>query len=181
MTVDQLFALRNAAAEMRDLQIEIENLEDRLQQSKRKLKLLQREQLPDMMDIAGVDQIGLPAADNLPAYDLILKPYIHANISAQWPPERQAEALQALTEAGHGSLIRTQIHIHLPRGYHDLVADMLNLLREKYNVSAEVRETVHSSTLTAFVKDAITNNQPLPPFEVIGADVGRIAQLKERK
>lgn len=178
---DKLDIVRNAAAAMLAQQLEVRDLEERLEAAKRRFDYMQFEQLPDMMDSVGLDRIGLPATDNRPAADLVLKPYYRASIPVAWSPERQAEAFAALTELGHDHLIKTVIHISLLRGEHELVAKILTLLREHFNIHADVRESVHAATLTAWLRTQFEAHKPLPPLDVIGAVVGRIAQIRERK
>jgi hypothetical protein len=173
--------LRQTAVELRDLDITIKDLEERLGLAKRQMRELQFETLPNMMDNIGMDRIGLPAKDNMPAYDLILEPYIHANISANWPPEKRAAAFAALEASGNGDLIKTQLRINLARGEHELAAAIVDFLRLQYQINPEVTETVHHQTLTAWLREQFENGKPVPDLETIGARVGRIAELKPRK
>lgn len=178
---DHLRRVRTAAANLRELAHRISDLEDRLYHAKQDMQHLQHEQLPDLMDIAGIDRIGLPAADNFPACDVVLNPYFHANISTKWSPERQATAFDALTESGNGDLIKCQIHISLPRGERELAAKILATLQNYYGISAELKEFVHNATLTAWLREQWEAHRPTPALDLIGATVGRIARLIERK
>ena len=170
-----------AAAELRDTDMAINELEERLAAARKRKNVLQFETLPAMLDNVGFDHIGLPAQDNIPAYDLMLQPYFHANIAANWAPERRAAAFAALEQNGDGDLIKTQLRISLPRGESELAAKIAELLRLNFNINPEITENVHHQTLTAWLQEQIENGQPLPDLETIGATVGRIARLKPRK
>lgn len=171
---------RNAAAQLRDTQLMIKDLEDRLTAARRELNTLQFETLPAILDNLGVDRIGLPAHDNLPAFDLTLAPYIKAVIPASWPEEKRAAAFTALTAFGHEDLIKTEITAALPRGQHQLAAQIVADMRA-HGTEPAVSEQVHHGTLTAWVAQRLETHQPLPDLETIGATVGRIARLKERR
>ena len=176
---DQLQALRAKAQELRTLQLTIADTEERLDQMRSQLKQLQFTTLPDMMDVVGVDHIGLPAQDNLPACDLVLSPYYRANVAASWTEERRTRAFAALTEANAGDLIATEIKLTLPRGQPGLTQKVLSTLVTKFGLTAIAYQAVHHGTLTAWVREQFESHRPLPPLDLIGASIGRIAELKE--
>jgi len=171
----------HAAAQLyRDLLKEKADLEERLRTVNSQLKNYMHERLPDLMDMAGIDRIGLPAQGNSAACDLTLTPFYSANIASNWSSEQRQAAFTALTEFGHENLIKTEITVELPRHERALAARILRSL-ERFPVSTTVHETVHHKTLTAWLKEQFEGRRPLPPLDVIGASVGRVVNLKERK
>jgi hypothetical protein len=178
---DERFSYARATAMMlRDLQLAVTDLEERLKEAQRQVRTLQFETLPAILDNLGVDRIGVPAHNNMPAYDLILTPYYKANIRADWPPAARAAAFQALVDLGHEDLIKTEITATLPRGQHQLAAQIVEDIRDN-GVEPAVSEQVHHQTLTAWLTARLEAHEPVPDLEVIGATVGRIARLKERR
>ena len=178
---ERIIAARVKAQEAVELANQIKELEDQLATVKRQHLNVIFDQLPALMDAAGVDRLGLPAHGNYPAMNVELTPYYKANIAAGWPEEKRQAAFTALTELGHEDLIKTEITIAVPRGEHHIVQDLLDMIACDYGLAGRAAESVHSSTLSAWLREQIEANNPLPPLDVIGATVGRIAQIKERK
>jgi hypothetical protein len=180
ITTATLNAVTRKAHEARDLELEAEDLERRLKDTKQALRSIYHEELPTLMDQAQTDRIGVPAEGNMPAYDLRLSPFYRAVIPANWSPEQRANAFQALTDLGHADLIKTEVTIMLPRerreDYHKLT-DALAAL----NLTPDIKETVHWKTLTAWLQEQFEHGNPLPPLEAIGAEVGRVVKMTERK
>jgi hypothetical protein len=176
----QLTLVRETAQQLRDLELRIQTLEQALEEAQSAAHTMRFETLPDLMDQAGVDRVGLPQAGNLPACDLQLTPFYVANIAAAWPEEKRASAFLALAELGHEDLIKTEITVQLPRNERRQAQRIIAAL-ENFSVPVRIKESVHPQTLTAWLKEQFERHNPLPPLEVIGATIGRIARLKERK
>lgn len=170
---------RRKAKEAKELTLVVEELEQRLAEASGQLHLLLSVELPDLMDEAGIDHIGVPAEGNYPAFDAKLKPDIRANIAANWPPEKRQEAFNWLDKNGHGDLIKTTFEIYIPREDRKLAKKIRTTLK-KLKVTPEVTEAVNHQTLSAWLREMISDKK-LPPLEIIGGYVGRIVKLKERK
>jgi hypothetical protein len=142
---------REAAAKYRDLLQQKADLHERLRRIGAQVDNLCKHELPDLMDQAGVDSIGLPANGNSPACDLTLVPFFNANISADWPEDKKRAAFDALKDYGHEELIKANISIALARHDHALLAGIIRAL-EPFAVDKVVREAVHHKTLTAWLQ-----------------------------
>jgi hypothetical protein len=175
-----LNAVATKAAEARDLEHEISDLEERLKDRKAALRTIYHTELPELLDQAQTDRVGIPASGNMPAVDLRLTPYYNANIWAGWPPERRDAAFKALTDLGHGDLIKTEITVTIPRAERETAQKLINNLTH-LGYDPQIRQSVHFKTLTAWLKEQFEHGNPLPPLEVIGAEVGRVVKLIERK
>src|SRR6516164_4245209 len=112
---DKLAVIRDHARLARQLELDRQDLEARLNQTKANLHRMYTETLVNLMDELGIDRIGIPAEGNLPAADLVVAPFYSANIPTGWPPERREAALQALTLLGHEDLIKTLVSIQFNR------------------------------------------------------------------
>lgn len=170
-----------AAQRLYEVQLMIKDLEERLTAARNELNALQFETMPTILDSLGVDRLGVPERNNMPAFDLTLAPYCRAAIPANWPPEKRAAAFAALTEFGHEDLIKTEITTALPRGYHAMAMQQIVDSIRAQGVEPSINENVHHGTLTAWVSSRLEAHQPLPDLETIGASVGRIVKLKERR
>lgn len=175
-----LQAVAAKASEARDLELEIKDVEQHLKDLKSKLHSIYTVDLPNLMDAAHTDRVGLPTMDNLPAVDLKLTPYYRANIEAGWSPERRAAAFAALEELGSEDLIKTKISLLIPREERHRVAPIVDSLRQQ-GYSPHVESSVHWKTLSSWLQEQYERGNPVPPLETIGADVGRIVKLTERK
>lgn len=175
----------SALVELRDMGRDLARLDTLIEQHERKLKELktQRHELvfrtiPDLMDAAGTDRVGIPE-DNA---DLVVEPYFKAVL----PEEHAAEAAQWLDERGHGDMIRTVVSVDFSPGEREHAHNVMTLISSYFRGrNIEQREpvaknTIHWKTLTAFVKDETLKGNPIP-WETLGAEVGRQARVKARK
>lgn len=175
--------LKNAAIEARDCSQELIDAEERVKVLKQKLNNLYQKILPDMMDEAGVDHIGLAAEGNSPAIDFKLRPFYSAAIASKWDDRKKAEAFDYLESVGASDLIKTQITINLPKGETEMANDILKMLSE-IDVMANISQTVHPQTLTAWLRELVETNNTIPSqsdLEKIGGTVGRVVKPVERK
>lgn len=173
---DKLEALRQVVREHRDITAHLEYLEAEVKAARKKKWEIEFKKLPDMFHEAGVDKVGLAAEGNHPAYDAVLAPYYHANI----PANQKSEAFQWLEEEGHGDIIKTVIKVELGRGDR-AIATAVEAVLEKMNVDYSSDLGVPWNTLTAWLKEQIEKHNKVPPLSLIGATVGNIVKLKERK
>lgn len=177
---DRLDVLRDALRGVRDDQKWIADTDELLRQRRAVLFKKLHEDLPELFDDAGVDMLGLEPEGNLPGYDTKVKPYTHASISAEWPPEKQAAAFKALADKKADDLIKTIITIEFGRGERKKAKKVEATLR-KAHVPFTTRLGVPWNTLTAWIKERMAKGLPMPPLDTIGATVVRVVELKERK
>lgn len=173
--------IERSVAEARDLEKEIEDIQNTLKEKNVKLYELYHVTLPDLMMAANVDTLGLPAKGNLPAVDAEMKPYYSANIAASWPEEKRAEAFEYLISLKAGDLIKADVIASYGRSK---IADAKKLaaqLSKKKGVSAVLKQAVHSQTLTAWLKEQVEKHNRTPNLEKIGGSVGQVVKLKARK
>lgn len=177
---DRLEGIRSHLRIARDTAKEILDTEARLKTLKEEQVTRLQKDLPDLFDEANIDKLGLPAEGNLPAYDCKLDPYYHASISADWPEEKRTLAFDYLAGAGAEDLVKSLIIIALPRGERK-TAKKVEAGLEKAGVPYVTKLDVPWNTLTAWVKEQVEKNKTLPKLDLIGATVGRVVKLKERK
>jgi hypothetical protein len=176
---DRLARVRERVRQLRDLEAEINDLEGRLSDLNKTYKSLTTQELVDLLQEAGIDHLGLPAEGNLPAYMATLSPYYGANIAASWDISRKQAAFDWLNDHGAGDLIKAQVTINLPRGELN-TALKLNEELQKKGFEPSFNMSVSHQTLTAFVREQLEKGEILP-LETLGANVGQVVKLKERK
>lgn len=179
-TEDRLRAIREVLRIARDKEREVMDLEERTKALKAEVLELKQKKLPDMFDEAKIDNLGLPAEGNLPPYDCKLTPYYHASIGADWDLERKAKAFAYLEECQAGDLIKSVYTISIPRGMRSYAKKVEAMLR-KAQVDYETGLSVPWNTLTAWIKERIEKHNTVPALEVLGATVGQVVNIKERK
>lgn len=177
---DRLEAIRVVLRRARDADREVSDLEARLKAVKAEVLDLKQKTLPDIYDAAGIDNLGLPAEGNLPAYDCALKPYYHANIGAEWPTEQRQAAFAYLEGHEAGDLIKSLYIVAVPRGKLALAKKVAAALA-KLKVEFTTKQDVPWNTLTAWLKEQVEKRNHTPDLDVLGATVGRVVNLKERK
>jgi hypothetical protein len=176
--------LRERTAYLRDLQLRIKDVELQLNALRAEARSIAERELVEMMNEAGTDQIGLPPSGNLPGMEAELRPYYSANIAAGWDEERREKAFDALASAGASDLIKTRITLDFPRDSRAAVIETAAWLKKHAKgASFTIKDSVHSSTLTAWVRECFEKGHTnmLPDLEVIGASTGWNVILKDRK
>jgi hypothetical protein len=172
--------IRERMRETRDREARVHDLKSVLSEETKALNAMKFEVLPELFAQAGIDNLGLPPEGNNPAYDFRLRNFTHASISAEWEPERKAEAYKVLETVGGKDLIKTEIYAFLPAGSRGLVKKAVAALK-KLGIVAEVESSVQWNTLTAFIKEATEKRGLILPLEKLGAQQGMIVEWKERK
>ena len=179
---DKLNTVRDCARKMRDTQLEIADLEEKLSQANKRLQHLRFTELPDLFAEAGVTSVGLEAEGNMPAYEVQVRPYYYANIRADWPEEKREEAFQLLSDLGHESVIATEVAVRFDRGDYKKAMDLIGKLSGDLGLHPSLRQSVPWNTLTALLKSEFEAGRGgAIPLDKLGATVGREARLKKEK
>jgi len=177
---DKLDQLRDECRRVRDDDAELADLEARLEEVKKRRTMRLRETVPDLMDQCGVPAITVAAEGNLPAVEIAIRPHYSANIAASWPDDKRRAAFDWLDANGAGDLIKTTVEMFFPRDRRDVALEAVEQLRGLGH-DVEVREAVASQTLTKWLSETHKAGGSLPPLELIGGFVGRIAAIKVLK
>lgn len=178
---DRLKLIQSKAAEARDLELEIKSAEERISELRNKLNELYSKTLPDMLEEAGLDHIGLPSSGNLPGVDYAIYPYYSAGIASSWSEEKREEAFDVLKRYKAEDLIKTTVTAKLPKGNIKL-ARQLVAAAKKLKIATDINLSVHKNTITAWLRDLYESGKSLPQsdLEKIAGSVGRVVRPKER-
>jgi len=162
----------------------ISDLELRLETARERREALVSVELPDYFTKVGQDRMGLPEF----GVDLVLENFVHANIAADWEPERREAAFSWLEDNGHGDMVKVQLTMLFPKTALELarwVQQALTALKlpkeyQKQTMPAsDILMTVPWNTLTAWAKDQIKQGAELP-LDTLGVTTGRIVKIKKR-
>ena len=178
---DKLVLLQQHAAKARDLELDIATFMEGIAQCKEQLKELQQDKMPSLMDELKIDRIGVPVNGNKPAMDYKLIQQISGSIAASWSAEKKQLAFDVLKKYKADSLIKTEVSAKLPKG-NLKQAKALVAAAKKLKITADLKQSVHAGTLTAWLKEIYEGGQTLPQsdLEKIGGWVGRIVKAEER-
>jgi hypothetical protein len=174
---DKLDKVRDMISRLRDTEMVVETLQQRVSEHKQTIKEIKEKTLVDLFDDAGIDRLGLPAQGNLPPYEVQLGEYYHANI----PDERQRDAYAYLTKTKNEDLIKTTFTVAF--GLRDAKsAAKFEALLKKSKVTYDKKQGVPWNTLTSWFR-VEHRRKPLPVkvMEILGASVGRVAKVVKQK
>lgn len=145
-----------AVAELAQQQIIMEHLvttlDDQLKKAKEGLRKLSEEIFPAKMFELGVAAFTLKDGSKI-----TVKPFYQASISE----EKRDQAHRWLEENGHGSLIKALVAVEFGKDSKEDQTKAFTLLAEAGFMPTK-KESVHSSTLKAFVKEQMESGKVLP-------------------
>ena len=123
----------------------IGNTEERLRKLKEQYRQLSEEDLPQKMTELGMQDLRLEDGSRI-TIDMFYATRINKN-------NRDA-AHEWLRAQGHGDIIKNQVSVSFGKGEDDTALETMTLL-EKEGLFPDQKESVHPSTLKAFVKERI--------------------------
>ena len=147
---------------------EVAELEADLKAKKEELRLTSEQELPDAMQAAGLTQIKLNSGENIS-----INEFYNAHISKA----NQEKAYEWLTANGHEGLIKNEVLLKFGREESLVVDETVSALQAR-GLSPQVRQSVHPSTLKAFVKEQFVSGNDIPT-EPFGIYIGTKATIKK--
>ena len=168
VTNKELNTVSNLANKQLKLATNVAELEAELKAKKEELRLTSEQELPDAMQSAGLTQITLSTGEKIS-----INEFYNAHISKA----NQEKAYEWLVSNGHEGLIKNEVLLKFGREESDVVDETVSALQSR-GLSPEVRQSVHPSTLKAFVKEQFTSGNDIPT-EPFGIYIGTKATIKK--
>ena len=168
VTNDELANVSSLAQKQINLTNEVSQIEDMLKAKKEELRLVQEQELPDALSEVGLTQIVLSSGEKIS-----LSEFYSAHISKA----NQQQAYQWLIENGHEGIIKNEVSLIFYRGESQIVDETVLALKSR-GLSPEVKQSIHPSTLKAFVKEQLTTGNDIPT-EPFGIYIGTKANIKK--
>jgi len=168
VTDGELTIVSDLANKQLKLATEVSELEADLKAKKEELRLTSEQELPDAMQQAGLTQITLSSGEKIS-----INEFYNAHISKA----NQEKAYEWLATNGHEGLIKNEVLLKFGREETEVVDQTVSALQSR-GLSPEVRQSVHPSTLKAFVKEQITTGNDIPT-EPFGIYIGTKATIKK--
>lgn len=161
-----------------DLDMEIAELNRQVEIKNGKLRELKEKDIPDLMAEVGITVVGVPGHDDMTCE---VVQFVHASI----PKSGEVEAFKWLEDNEHGDLIKNSLIVDFnkedaeaAKRIYDRVVQMV--AQEEISATPILKKGVHHMTLTAFVKEQLSEGQDVP-LATLGATVGNIAKFKEKR
>ena len=170
--VTDLNIVRKKAVELRDLYLQKADLEYQLKTNGEKIQDVERHELIDLFDNAGISSIAVDADGNHPAFVAKRSTVYGAKI----PDERNKEALNWFEAAGHGDLVKSLIVIMFGMQEHSERLRVMKLLTDAH-VQYGTKDSIHHMTLKAFVKTELQAGHVIP-MDLLGAYVFDEVKIK---
>lgn len=171
---DTLETLRQLARVARDLDMEIAELEEKLATKQDERRTLTEDTLPEKLAGIGMSSFTLEAEGNNPKCLFKLDHFAEANISPKWEPDKIRKAFDTLKKHNGEDLIKVEVVFRFPRGQREAAQNFARL-NNAYN--PDIKETVHHSSLGAWLREEIKSGRPTPDLEAIGARVGSTVKI----
>jgi|TARA_R110000772_G_scaffold78869_3_gene169010 hypothetical protein len=168
VTDGELSAVSNLANKQLKLTAEVFELEVGLKAKKEELRLTSERELPDAMQSAGLTQITLNNGEKISITE-----FYNAHISKA----NQEKAYGWLVSNGHEGLIKNEVLLKFGRDESGVVDETVSALQSR-GLSPQIRQSVHPSTLKAFIKEQLTSGNDIPT-EPFGIYIGSKATIKK--
>ena len=168
VTDGELSVVSNLANKQLKLAAEILKLEMGLKAKKEEFRLTSERELPDAMQSAGLTQITLSSGEQI-----AITEFYNTHISKA----NQEKAYDWLISNGHEGLIKNEVLLKFGREESEVVDETVSALQSR-GLSPQVRQSVHPSTLKAFIKEQLTSGNDVPT-EPFGIYIGSKATIKK--
>lgn len=161
---EKLSRLNNLCKSQFDLENKINELEQRLEDTKKELAKVSEHSIPELMDEIGISEFRMTNG-------LVVRvaPFFTGDT-------KDPESLIWLEENGHSDIIKGSITIPYPKGYDQDKLQAIAKVAEGLGLPVDNREEVHHSTIRSWIRDMIKSGSQFPK-ELFHVYVGRRTKL----
>ena len=150
--------IANLAKLQQMLEKEVEDTEEALKRKQEELRKVQEDLLPTAMAEAGMKSFTLDNGAKITIKD---------DIAASIPKDRTMEAYGWLRDNGFGDIIKNTVSVDFNKEEDDQASALLDYCRE-HMYPATNKQSVHASTLKAFLKEQMAHGVDVP-LDLFGA------------
>lgn len=151
-TPESLSKLNDLVAEAQALESEINDLEIQLGLTKKQYLTVIDHKIPTAMLSAGVQKFS-----TTDGHSVAIEKKYQAHISEA----NQEKAYKWLDDNGHQAIIKHMVSIQFDRSQHNEALSLVGELRER-DLPVADKQSVHPSTLKAFVREQLESGKDLP-------------------
>ena len=167
---DNIQSLADQVERLEQLQRSIENQEESLKSSKKKLEHISGEVIPTMMAEMGLAHLKLMDGSSVD-----VKPFYSANITVA----NKEKAFKWLRDNGLGDIIKNEISVSFGRNEENKAADYASLAQER-GFQPTQKLKVEPMTLKALVRERIEAGKEMPT-ELFNVFVGNKTTIKRKQ
>ncbi len=164
ISLDEMTQLAKALLETEE---SIAQHEDALKLVKKRAMRLREDTIPSAMQELGLQKLVLDTGQTI-----TVKQDVYASI----PEDNKTKAFGWLEENNFGDLIKSIVKVQFDRGDLGKASELCNELEHK-GLTPEFIESVHASTLKAFLREQIAKGTKVP-LDLFGARPVWIAKIK---
>jgi hypothetical protein len=163
--------LSQECVKLREINSEIEKMEEILSDKKAQRMKLTDEIIPSLME-----EIHERKKEFDDGTVIEIKPFYGIKIDAA----KKQEAFAWMRAKNHGDLIKNQINVSLGMTEDQVAQEVLSYLKSKNLTDVEQKTDVHSSTLKAWFKEQVEKGQSVPS-DIFNTYVTNRAAIKTKK
>jgi hypothetical protein len=164
---EDLSSVGALAKRAKELEKEIDDIEDILKERKEQQRKLLEDTIPAMLQELGMSDFTMADGSKI-----TVKPFYSASIKE----DNRAQAYEWLRDNGYDDIIKNTVSVRFGRGEDGLCDTLLNQLREQ-NYPVEQAQKIEPQTLKAWVREQVERGSDFPT-ELFGAYVGQKATIK---
>lgn len=178
-SADKLEACRVKLTRLRELEFENIGLAERQTNNSAEMRVIREKDLVELFDAAGIESLGLPPLGNLPAYEVDLGEFFHANI----PEEKKSEAWAWMKRTKNEDLVKTEFKVTFGLKEAAKAKKFEVALKKLVGSAYDRKQSVPWNTLTSFVKKEFEAGRPLTKtvMAILGASSGRVAKVVKQE
>lgn len=165
---EQLADLSSLVKDLVSVRQQLEELEELRKSLAAKELRLGGELIPSKMQELGVSSVTVNDRK------VSCKPFYSAKIK----PESEPLAFNWLEESGHGGVIKGELIVAYRRPDRDVVMGIKEMIKEKFDLDANVKLGVHHSTLRALVRELVEDEGIVPPPDLFDLFIGQQTIIK---
>ena len=152
-TEEKLSSLAKLAENLVVVEDAIAEVEDKLAELKRQKRKLAEIEIPDIMNEIGIQEFKLKGG---------LKVNVKSVFTGKITEENAEEAFKWLDEHGHGGIVKGMIQIPYRLDDDKETIRKIEAFASEMGYEANEKLAVHHMTLSAFIKDQITQGKEFP-------------------
>jgi hypothetical protein len=167
---NRVMALQHLADRQQASEKRVEELEEALEEEKKKLRQISEVEIPNFMD-------GMKGSTELPDGRKVT---ISDSVRASLPKDRADEGATWLAENGSGSIVKRKFVVEFNKNQEDKARAFEEFLRSNPTCTVYTREqSVHHSTLTSWAKKKLEAGEQIP-MDLFGVHVSKKTKIKDK-
>lgn len=164
---DDLSEIAKLAEEQLAVEQEIDDLEDKVVDAKKRLKVISELKIPEKMDALGLSKYETTSGIHVS---------VKEDIRGTLPAEKRPQGFAWMEANGAGALIKSNVVVPYGRNEIDKAGQLVETLQAEGRL-ANLDRKVEAMTLTSFIKEQLTAGKDIP-LDIFSVYRQRVAKVK---